>query len=100
MESQRELLSIWRIDYEILHFDATGGLDSEKKESLQLSVNILGDSVRDILNPPPPELKGKVIHAQNKFIRKQFTWEPSKSLTDKIVAAIYELYERARRIDD
>lgn len=97
---KRELLSIWRIDYEILHFDATGGLDSEKKESLQLSVNILGDSVRDILNPPPPELKGKVIHAQNKFIRKQFTWEPSKSLTDKIVAAIYELYERARRIDD
>ncbi|MHB8069320.1 MAG: hypothetical protein ACYDIC_15620 [Desulfobaccales bacterium] len=97
----RELSSIWRIDYEILHFDAAGRLDSQKKwECLQLAIGVLGNFTRDILNAPPPEHRGKVIHAKNKFLRKQFTWKASRSLEDKIVAAIYKLYERPRRIDD
>jgi hypothetical protein len=89
----RELSSIWRLDYDILHFDEAGGLDKRKaKESLQLAVDILGEFTPEIPAHPSPELKGNVIHAKNRFIRKRFTWKPSKSLTEKIVAAVYRLY--------
>ena len=97
----RKLSSIWRLDYEMLHFDAAGGFDKDKaKESLQHAADVLGGFTRRALTPPSPELEEKVIQAKNRFTGKKFTWKPSESLNDKIVDAVYKLYERPRRMID
>lgn len=84
----RRLVSAWRIDYWIWHFDADGRLDEEKhSDALRLVLNARGANYR--------RRDENVIDASREFYQKtyksKYTWQPSPEEKAALSARIEKL---------